>query len=268
MSDATNQPDRFGEPLSPEEQAIERALDGPPEDRVSADEETLRLQAAIDGSLRRLFQAPDGPPDGLLQRLRDAEAREPAEVTPVERPAAPRTRLPSWAVAAVLLLGVGSWAFFARSMLFGPTGGYETRAVAMIYDDKVRSGFEPDWFCEDEKLFADTFAERQGAGVWLKPLPEGVRMAGLAYLGGFSSQTTSMLAWVDDRPVLLLVDKADRLKPSALKETGDLHVHVTRLGDLSVVEVSPLEEPSVAPFLYLRAPPGEPTGRVPGAAAD
>lgn len=281
-------PDDARPGLSESDAAIERALDRrlsgealPVDGEIDA--AALRLQAEIDASLKRAF-APPSAPEALLATLATAApaaepptpkaptARaEPVTVAPrAAKPKAARWSLGRMATAASLLAAVALWSMYGDDVILrltNPQADYDQTNVLMVYTNAVAMGFEPDWFCEDEKLFAETFYERQGVGVWLEPLPEGVRMAGLAYLDGLSPKATSMLAWVDEEPVLIVVERAGEIPEELLvpREGARTNVFQRRLGDLTVVEVTPFDEPRVAESLYLAPPPAENTGRVPGA---
>lgn len=237
-------------------------------DGVESMEKSLNFQQSIDSSLKRLFTTAEMP-----KTLRDQLEDRTPTVAPQSKTHSSKTHgsarilgMPQWSVAALLLIGIGSWVVMGLGYLFPEPDHYRERMAVAIYQKVVDKGFEPDWFCEDEKLFADTFAERQGKGVWLRPLPEGIRMAGLAYHKGLGESTTSMLAWVDDKPVMLFVDKSNAIPKRLLEDRpdDDLQIFTQRLGNLTIVEVTPFEESKIASFLYLAEPPKEPTGRVPG----
>ncbi len=232
-------------------------------DELEKIEKSLNFQKTIDGSIKRLFPSAEMP-SALLESLED--------LTPT---VAPRDKtshagrilgMPQWSVAALLLIGIGSWLAMGVNYLFPEPDHYRERTAVAIYQSTVNKGFKPDWFCDDEKLFADTFAERQGEGVWLKSLPKGIKMAGLAYFKGLGESTTSLLAWVDEKPVLLFVDKANAIPKRLLEDRPDdtLHVFTRRLKNLIIVEVTPFDEARIASFLYLADPPNKNTGRVPG----
>ena len=246
--------------------------------------EAVRLDAAVDASLRRVFAPPPAPAE-LLDRLRSAA---PASVPAGEPPAIEthaaepigtsesrirrrRFSLVRYAVAASLLAFVGFWSLYGERLvrrLTQPVADYTQRNVLLVYENAVSQGFRPDWFCDDEKPFADTFFERQGAGVWLRTLPDGVRMAGLAYLRGLSPAATCLLAWVDDEPVLVVVERAGKIPTELLVPRSGARTRIFQqtLGGLQVIEVTPHDAPRVSGSLYLAAPPAAPTGRVPGAA--
>lgn len=253
---------------------IERLLDekikqdtsAPREDSIQEEslEQSLRFQETIDGSLKRLFKAPDIPSELV------AELTETSPSLPTPLPSKKILGLPPWVVAAVLLIGVGSWTLTGANLinqfLFPEADPYSEKMAVAMYRESVSHGFKPDWFCEDEKQFAETFAERQGQGLLLKPLPDTIRMAGLAYLKGLSEKTTCMLAWVEEKPVLLLVDITKQIPEYLLEDdkSNAIQVFTRKLDNLTIVEVTPFQESRVADYLYPADPPREKTGRVPG----
>lgn len=242
--------------------------------QVPAMQSALAQQERIDSSLRQRFQPP-AVNDDFLQALRAGGAvpSEPAEetlpqVTPRSRDANHQRRMQLLALAATLAcVSVwGSLGWDGVMEVFQPRQGYAQFTVAKVYQRAVRRGFEPDWLCEDDQEFAKTFAERQGQALLLEPLPDGVRMAGLAYLNGLTPQATSMFAYVEDQPVLVVVDRTELITESLLeadKERG-LAVFTRRLGGLTLVEVTPFDKPRVLGSLLLAEVPTEPTGHVPG----
>ena len=292
--DNSRLPDQDTDKLDPRDLRIEEALDmrfentaahahGSTSDRAHGDiaeedlQSELKLQSKIEDSIRKSYAPPSAPAALLdeLQQAADQLAVEPISQTqtPEATPSTTRRWVSSpWVVATALLICTSSWVLVgfdqAKSMLFGPelTNSYAKRAVIEIYQESVESGFEPDWFCEDEKQFAETFFDRQGHGIWLKPLPLGSNMVGLAYLKGFTPEATCMLAKVDGEPVILFVDKTKLIDFAQLEINRELpyKVHVQELDDLTLVEVSTLEQAHLASYLYLAPPPEEPTGRVPG----
>lgn len=263
------------------ERALDTLLDGG--DVSEADEKTiaaLELQHRVNDTITRNY-APPAPPQALLDKLQNAsdQPTDDAKVRPAVTDAATSANSASkwinspWTAAALLLLCGGSWLLFgidrAEQLLFGPDsqGAYALRGVVETYQESVEKGFEPDWFCEDEKRFADTFHERQGIGLWLDTLPEGTAMVGLAYLEGFTRDATCLLARVDGAPVIVFVGQSDQINRKNIQtdsESGEM-VHILELENLTLVEVSPFDTPRVATYLYAAPPPTEPTGRVPGA---
>ena len=70
-------------------------------------------------------------------------------------------------------------------------------------------------------------------------------MAGLSYLAGLSRESTSMLAHVDGRPVIVFVDRVERdwRPPVGHDARTGLNVFRTERAGLALYEVTPLAEP-------------------------
>lgn len=244
-------------------------------DRRLAAEPALKAiaerQELVDASLGRLFKAPKVDAAFLAELGANDLPSEQQQVTLPPKPELQQAR--DWrqtglAVAA-LLACVMTWTFYGWDQLqnlFSPAGGYEQITVAQLYQDAVQAGFEPDWLCKDDQEFAQTFYDRQGAGLLLRPLPEGVRMAGLAYRQGFTKRATSMFAYVEDKPVLLVVAQSAKVEAELLRNDSDQDVSIftRKLGDLTLVEVSPLDQPRLLDYVYRAEVPQAPTGHVPG----
>lgn len=298
MSENSRTPER---PVSPEQ--LELFLDGQLtgeaanhveaaiQENVAA-QRVIAKQGQIDESLKRQFQPPAVSRSSWVElaekaaagQLTDSELDAATQPTSAELQLADqkqtaangaektrqrRTLVLALAASIACIALWGSRWEQLSSIWQTPTGGYGTQTVAQIYQTSVDAGFKPDWFCEDEQRFAQTFEERQGQGLLLRPLPEGIRMAGLAYLNGFTPMTTCMLAHIDDEPVLVLVAKTERIEQSQLTESGDLAIFTRVIGELTLVEVqpaslSPSDAPRLLPHFYAAATPEEPTGKVPG----
>lgn len=289
MVNATPQPDD----LSPADaELLELYLDGQltgteaerAEGRIA---EVPKMQAAVEKqdqinrSLKQHFVMPEVSDDFLQSYLHERAAGEQAEQSPpivelASRESQPkksadlsRQRRSQWLAALTMAACLMVWGTFGwghlKSMLW-PENGYDQRMVAQIYEDAVDSGFKPDWLCEDDQEFAQTFAERQGQGLLLEPLPEGARMAGLAYLEGFSPKATSMFAYVDEQPVLLMVGRTKLVSTDSLRldKKQNLNLFKRQLGDLTIVEITPLDEPRIMHLLTAAEVPESPTGHVPG----
>lgn len=282
MNQPTPQPDNL-EPADAE--LLELYLDGQLSGDRAAQAETrlsevpamraaLAQQEQIDNSLKRQFQTP-ALSEAFMQKLLagSEETSEPLEeeslkVTPRTPDASYRRRMQLLAIAAslaaVTVWSVSGWEQLNR-LWQGPKG-YARLTVGEVYQNAVQRGFEPDWLCEDDQQFAQTFADRQGQGLLLEPLPEGARMAGLAYLDGLTPRSTSLFALVEDQPVLVMVGRTELVPKPLLKADEELGITVftRQLGGLTLVEVTPFDTPRVMNSLTLAEVPAAPTGHVPG----
>lgn len=224
--------------LTPEErEEAERMIDSNPQWR-----ERLRTDSDIDASLRRLYAAPPIP---------SGVGMAPIDIAP-----APASSEHSrWRFAATLAIAASlAWLVFAGQLLW-PRGGEEIafipRPLTEVYRECVDAGFEPYWICDDDRQFAATFERRQGVPLRLAALPDGARMRGLSYLAGLSRESTSMLAEIDEEPVIVFVDRADRDwgPPTGDFAADGLTVWRSERFGLVFYEVSALERPRVTQFL-------------------
>lgn len=181
------------------------------------------------------------------QHGQDNDVRPASGLQPDSQPGFVRKLLQSTAFKVALTAGL----LLAIGINFSMNSGnsddpvIEPRSLAMLYQEKVSQGFLPYYNCEDMNRFADTFEARQGIRLTLREMPEGTQMTGLSYLGGMSGDTTAMLGLVDDKQVIVFVDRADHRDTlssvtSKLEQHPELNLFVVEKYDLIFVEVSPL----------------------------
>jgi hypothetical protein len=205
----------------------------------------VELQMQIDQALRTRFAPPEMPAE-LVAKLREA-----AKVRPAAR-AKPRSwkTLAAAASAAAVVWGLLAWQYFGnrpQAPDYNPVKPLDT-----IYATTVAEGFKPAWRCEDDAQFISTFQQRQGQGLLLAAMPTGSRMEGLTYVGGLSRYTTTMLARVNDKPVMVFVDRADTdPHPGLSCGCSDLHLFRKQLGSLVLYELTPFDQPKVMDYLHL-----------------
>jgi hypothetical protein len=241
----------------PDASKLDPYLDGqlPPDERDAIAREIaasrdlqgdVELQSQIDEALRKSF-APPAIPGELLMKLRAAAKVQPAA----------KSRPRSWRMvaaitaAAALVWGYLGWQFFGP----GPEQpDYNPRKpLASIYATTVAEGFKPRWVCKDDAEFIKTFKDHYGQGLVLATadMPMGTKMEGLTYVGGMSRYTTTMLARVDDKPVMVFVDRADcDYRPPASCGSSGLHLFTKQVGSLMLYELTPLDKPRVMEFLH------------------
>ena len=111
-----------------------------------------------------------------------------------------------------------------------------------MYKEELRTGFEPDWVCEDDAEFARAFVEHFQVPLLLSSLPGDVEALGLAYAHVLSSETIYLLARVEDDPVLVFVDRMEARGGRPLESPAELHLFSKRLGDLILYELTPRQE--------------------------
>lgn len=199
----------------------------------------LVLQSQIDAALKRLFPA--------------AAAPDLVELTSSSRAARQSSRRSwaAWAVAAVLGGVVGLW-WLANQR--GPAPYFQPRALVQVFRDTVTNDFQPYYKCDDDERFAAAFAQRVGRSVHLNAMPAGSRMLGLSYPGGLSRDTTAMLCMVDERPVMVFVDRLNTDRPQSIDDTKSgerLHLFRDERDGLVLYEVTPHDEPRAMQYLTI-----------------
>jgi len=230
--------------LEPRDRAVvDDAVGGSPELRRQ-----VELQARIDAGLARLF-AVEAPTEEQVAAVVASRSRGPRVAT---------GRL-GWAAAILAAAAAIGW-LVATNFLTG-TGGndrhFVARPLADLYRDAVANGFEPGYQCEDADRFAATFERRQGIPLKLVRLPVGLRMFGLAYIGGLSPETTAMLAEADGQRVMVFVDRADLDRSDAAANAGkELRVFREVRDGLVFYEVTPLDRPRMIEYLVPAAAAG------------
>lgn len=200
----------------------------------------------LDATLLRAF----APPAATFRGTKAGEARvelnarasgesHANEPSPVRL----RRRAMWLTLAATVAWGFLGWQWFIRTK--DREIAFVQRPLTEIYETCVAGGFQPYWICEDDAVFAETFRRRQGVSLELRDLPPGSSMAGLSYLAGLSRESTSMLAHVDGRPVIVFVDRVERdwRPPVGHDARTGLNVFRTERAGLALYEVTPLAEP-------------------------
>ena len=166
-----------------------------------------------------------------------------------------RRRLVVGAICAI----AAAIAWFFVSMQSGATRKvspfFEQRPLALIYQETIDNGFRPYYYCEDQARFARTFRKRQATPLELSETPADRRMVGLSFAGGLSRDTTAMLAYVEEQPVVVFIDRNEfdneQLMSQRKKKHANLFVHRKELADLVIYEVSPFDSAKMAPYLSL-----------------
>lgn len=225
----------------------------------SALREAVQLHHAIDASVRRRF-APRKS-DALLAHLRqttNVNGRAGVAVR-MQKPTPRRQRLA--AAALLALIGISGWqiiSYLRPQPVFDPYAGQHYRAFETVYRDELADGFEPDWVCESDEVFAQTFEQRLGQPLLLAQLPPGDAMVGLAYCNSLSRRTIHMLARAGHTSILVFVDKIDfDARPTVAAESG-LNLFRRQLGSLVLYELTPLAAPRFLDAFYIPAKSAQP----------
>ncbi len=232
------------------------------ERRLAADSglrDALALQQSIDAAVRRRFTP--SASDALVAHVRQAAAvnGRPGVAVRMQKP--PRRR--HWlAVAALLALTcVSGWqiiSYLRPQPVFDPYAGQHYRTFETVYRDELADGFAPDWVCESDEIFAQTFQKQLGQPLLLAQLPPGDAMVGLAYCNSLSRRTIHMLARAGHASVLVFVDKIDfDARPTVAAESG-LNLFRRELGTLVLYELTPLPAPRFLDAFYIPAREAQP----------
>lgn len=210
----------------------------------------------LDAALQRTF----APPPATFRGAKAGEARVELNASAAEEsrakelsPSRLRRRAMWLTLAATVAWAVLGWQWFIRSK--DREIAFVQKPLTEIYETCVAEGFQPYWICEDDAVFAETFRRRQGVSLELRDLPPGSSMAGLSYLAGLSRESTSMLAHVDGRPVIVFVDRVERdwRPPVGHDARTGLNVFRTERAGLALYEVTPLAEPHLLDSFQPRA---------------
>jgi anti-sigma factor RsiW len=205
---------------------------------------TVALQQQLDAALQREFAPPAVSREVIQQWLPQAGAGHRSEPRP--------SRRVLWAAltatAAALAWAVVAWQWNGGAKL---EPFFQQRMLVELYQETVAQDFQPYYFCEDPARFAATFVKRQQIPLQLAPLPADRRMVGLSYLGGFSRDTTAILGYAQDQPVIVFVDRreVDQTELGQSSATSGLNVFRRELAGLVLYEVSPLDRPQLVDFL-------------------
>ncbi|MBX3394520.1 MAG: hypothetical protein KF841_04045 [Phycisphaerae bacterium] len=241
------------------------------EQAIAADESlraAVELQRKINGSLRRLYaptpgDAPSEPvgstDDTALGAMRSfgesSRARQPRRFTRGGLAAAVAA-----SIVAALALGWYGWhAFFRMPSSTFLAEGPRLIDMAEAYQICVANKFKAQWLCKDDREFAQTFFWKFGSALAIVAPPPNAEWTGVSYVkvaGAPSSQCVEILAKVDGRGVVVFVDRDFDLTIAPALADG-LYMHRRRLPNLSLVEVSPFEQPAVLDLIHERDMPEE-----------
>jgi hypothetical protein len=218
----------------------------------------VELQMEIDGALDRLYAVETPSHEQLAAALASAvaSATPPAKTLPAayspQTMASPRGARAYWAgaavVAAAIVISVMAALLWTQPTSIGPA--FTAEPLAAIYHGAVDSGFEPTYECREADRFSDTFQHRQGIPLQLAAMPAGTRMLGLSYVHGLSLNTTAMLCYVDNKPVVVFVDRVKHDQPGIADRPAEgLHIFRDERDGLVFYEVTPYDEARVTKLL-------------------
>ncbi|MCI0675157.1 MAG: hypothetical protein L0Y42_05200 [Phycisphaerales bacterium] len=225
--------------------------------------EAVQLQHHIDQSLRRTLPvSPRLNADELLHQIfhsspaLDASAPTAPSLRLMPDPTSStsqprRSVLRALAVAALLFISIASiWTTY--TYLAGSPIQRPPLPIDQYYQAKVQTGLKPYWVCENNDQFASAFRDRFNQPLLLiQPLPDGVTAAGLDYCNSLSPKTIAVLMRDQSTPIIILVDRASCPHSNhTLPADSNLHLHKRTLGDLILLEVSPLPHPRMLDLFY------------------
>ena len=230
--------------------------------RIETDDnlrEQIEIQKEIDQAFGRLFQPPSAKP--IPVQNTDPRKSEPYTLPPTTKRdwgAVPR-RL---AVAAAIVAGVfGGWLTWNTLQPTGVSNPYGPwRSIEVVYADAVANDMKPEWTCDNEPEFADSIRDHFGqAAVFSFELPDGMAALGLAYCNSISRRTVYLLAQVNDKPIIVFIDRVEADQGPTVDESSGLNLFKRRIGRLVLYELSPLERPALLELFFdPDADPGAP----------
>jgi len=212
-----------------ERKAFERSLEHDDELRAQ-----VEFQARLDASLNRRFAPRDVP-------LADA----PLPDAPLpDAPAPSPIRLPwgALAMAAVLVLAGAVAAYF---VFLSPQRAPFDQPHE-VYAEVVASGFEPREVCTTEAEFIDWMDRKFDQPMVIPTGRAGIELIGWDYDRILTPRTGILLARVDGEEVIVLVDAREHAR--RLRGADDLRLFRRDIGDVTLYEVTPLDEPRLVPL--------------------
>ncbi len=213
--------------LSPEQAAaFERRMMASPAIRAEVD-----AARAIDNNLRTLFVVPEdiGVPHGASA----------SQITPFWHR--------RWfAAAAAILLLVTAYAVSPWSRLMPAS------APAQIYFAQHDKGFVPEVVCTTPEAFAQWTNAQFKEELTPATLPESIQLVGWSKTKLISDYTGILLAKVDGKEVIVLMDST-----MYTKEVPDTYMHglnafETTMGKVRLIEVTPFNTPRVTPYILTK----------------
>lgn len=185
--------------------------------------------------------------NGLGGGSRDGADSSAAAVFDVQRKRSP------WIskFAAAAAIGAMSFAGWSIWKTMGPPGtvetGYQVIRVRgnmeQVYMHELADDFNPDWVCDDDKQFAETFERELGQRMLFRPGESvDVLMVGLAYNEAIGRHGVHMLGRAGGREVIVFAGRTDEMKVPPAVTNPALHLFRRDVGALTLFELTPLDE--------------------------
>jgi hypothetical protein len=235
--DWQDQLDLFLDGLLPEAEraAFVLKLESSPELRAA-----VEAQRRIDDSLRRQFCPPSFEADV------PSFGRAAADTAPLAiiRPAAVR-RWKLWAAAAAVVLATSAVVSLIP----------RTTPLEELYQRQVALGFSPDVTCTSIPAFGQWLEENYGSRIAPDQEHPNIEYAGWSYSRTISGYTGLLLAKVEGRQVLVVLDKQAEVaaRPPRPEAGKDLKVFRRDLGGLVFFEITPLGRSVIIDHLEVKA---------------
>lgn len=218
--------------LIPEPQRAATELELSRDARASGD---LKLQRDIDSSLQRLFERSDAsaahgaPVDAVAGRIGGGQSYRMWTLL---------------AAAAVLLLAFAG-VYFGMDA-FSP----RPDRLGDLYHAELAAGFQPQEVCTGDAEFAAWVQQHYGEALRPASHPSEIQLVGWSYGVGVTSYSGVLLAKVQDKPVMVVVDQAkNEGRTLRAPEDSSLRMFRRTIGSLVLYEVTPLDHASVLPTL-------------------
>jgi hypothetical protein len=196
---------------------------------IARDVATLQ---ATNGRLKTFFADTGASPAG--------QAAGPARGGPISR----RATLMLAAAACLVIGGV-----VLAIALGGSESPWATKARE-LYRSIEAAGFKPDEVCTTPEQFAKWTKSNIGETLTPKLGVPGLELVGWNKAYTFSPYTGVLIARVDGRGVIVLLDRAADTEGESVRDLGNgLKAFFTKLGSVGAVEVTPLDAPRVTPTI-------------------
>lgn len=159
--------------------------------------------------------------------------------------------LRKFATAAAIAGGIfGSWLIW-DSIKPSNTGRPLWQTIEAVYTEVEAEQIEL-WRCEDEAEFIEVFKDGFNQPLLLPfDTPPGIKVVGLAYRFTISPYTICLISTINDKPVVVYIDRIEAGARPALTLTSELNLFERRVGKLVLYELTPMQEPSLLDLFYI-----------------
>ena len=261
----SNDPEMFAEDMSSADFQFDAYLDGTlsPEraaefERVLATDAGLAKQVSaarrVDAELRQMFAVPavgaglgfgtglglgsiasnEGRAEGRAEGQQAAAVvHEPAGVI---RPARGRGRLVGLVAAGVLMLAAAMVVRFV-------TAESDDSMLALEFERQTAGGFTPAIVCTTDEAFAEWTRVAFGQPLEPRGLGSNVELLGWSTSNLVPNYAGLLLARVDGKGVMVVMDKPKELGDAKDGRLGSLRTFERHIGGVRLIEVTPLEKP-------------------------